>query len=407
LRLVSFLATLGSFALIYAYVRGASTSRWPAKLAACLFAATYRQGGAWLDLGRVDPLYLCLMLAGAVAVRRLRRDGVAGLAGGALFGLAALTKQSAMFVAAPVAIALLVTGWRRGAAFAVAFVAVFGGAVLALDHQSGGWFRFYVFDLPRDHPIIGQLLRGFWIDDFLGPVGIAVAIGVSHFFVTPVRARWRELLLDSVLVAALVATGYATRVRVGSFINVAIPAYLGATLLCGLGLGSLESLRTGSAGSRRAEAFVALLLVAQFAVLAYKPWQQVPTAADRAAGDQIVASLKRVDGEVWVPRHPYLAAMAGKPWLAHELALQDVLRPVTTPTAEALRAEIVDAARRHRFALVVIDDETWVHDTIAPTYQHVAEMFGANEPDLFWPKTGFVTRPDFVWAPKADSATAR
>jgi len=404
LRLVSLAASLGTLALVYAYVRSASTRRGPAVLAACLFAAAYRQGGAWLDLGRVDALFLCLMAAGAVAARRPGRAWLAGAAAGVLFALAALTKQSALFIAAPVAAALLVADWRRGVAFVAAFAALFGGAVLALDRASGGWFRFYVFDLPRDHPIIGQLLRGFWIQDLMGPLGIAVALGAAHFFAAPARPRWRALVLDGVLCAALVLTGYATRVRVGSFINVVLPAYLGVSLLFGLGLATLASRRGTGADARRAEAFVALLVVAQLALLAYKPWQQLPSAADRAAGEQIVESLRRVSGDVWVPRHPYLAAMAGKPWVAHELALQDVLRPVDTPAARELREEIVAAARARRFALVVLDDETWVHDIIRPTYRHAAEMFAANETQLFWPKTGFVTRPDFVWAPGADSA---
>src|SRR5262245_26784484 len=41
LRLVSFVASLGCFALIYAYVRAAGGGRGPALLAGCLFAATF------------------------------------------------------------------------------------------------------------------------------------------------------------------------------------------------------------------------------------------------------------------------------------------------------------------------------------------------------------------------------
>jgi hypothetical protein len=407
LRLVSFAASLGCLVLIYTYVRAAGASRWPAVLAACLFAASYRQGGAWLDIGRADSLFLMLLLAGAVALRRSPSPWIGGVVGGALFALAALTKQSALFIAAPVGLAVLITDPKRGVGFAATLAVVFAASVWALDRQSGGWFLFYTFGLPRDHPIIGQLLRGFWIQDLLGPLGIALVLGAAHFFVAPARPRWRALALDAALWVGLIATGYATRVRVGSFVNVVVPAYLGVSLLFGLGLAALDALRRAdSATGRRVERFVALLLIAQFAVLAYKPWEQLPTPADRAAGQQIVESLHRVEGEVWVPRHPYLAVMAGKPWRAHELALQDVLRPTETAQARELLAEIRAAARSRRFALLVLDDETWIHHEFQPYYRLEAHMFGTGETNLFWPKTGYVTRPDFVWVPKPDSVGA-
>jgi hypothetical protein len=373
-----------------------------------LFAATYRQGGAWLDIGRADSLCMCLMLAGAVGLRRLESAWTGGVVGGVAFALAALTKQSALFVAAPVAVAVIVTDPKRGVTFTAALAALFLGWAWVLERQSGGWFRYYVFDLPRDHPIIGQLLRGFWIQDLLGPLGIAIVIGAAYFFAAPARPRARALALDAALFVGLVGTGYLTRIRVGSFVNVVMPAYLGVSLVCGLGLAVLEShRRSDSAAARRGERYVLLLLLAQFAVLAYKPWQQLPSAQDRAAGEQVVESLRRVSGDVWVPRHPYLAAMAGKPWLAHELALQDVLRPAQTPASRALLEEIRSVARARRFAVVVLDDESWVHHEFSPYYRLGAQMFAAGETELFWPKTGYFTRPDFVWMPKPDSAAAR
>ncbi len=404
LRLVSFAASLGCLALVYAYVRSAAASRWPAVLAACLFAATYRQGGAWWDLGRADALFLCLLLAGAVAVRRAASPWVGGAIGGALLALSALTKQTALLVGAPVALAVLVTDPKRGGTFTATFAALFAASVWALDRQSGGWFSYYAFALPRDHPIIGQLLRGFWIQDLMGPLGIALVIGTAHVFALPPRPRLKALALDVALLVGLVGAAYATRIRVGSFVNVVMPADLGVSLWFGLGLAALDvHRRPDSAPARLTERYGVLLVLAQFALLAYKPWQQLPSTRDRVAGEQVVESLRRVPGEVWVPRHPYLAAMAGKPWLAHELALQDVLRPTHTSRARELLAEIQAAARARRFALLVLDDQSWVHHEFSPYYRLGAQMFGTDETDLFWPKTGYVTRPDFVWMPKPDS----
>src|SRR5262249_1340737 len=155
------------------------------------FAASFREGGAWFDLARVDSLYVLLMAAG-IALVRLDRAWLGGALAGAAFALAALTKQSALFVAAPAAAYLLAFDWRRGGAFAAALGLIAGGASLALDAASGGWFRFYVFQLPRHHPIIGQLLRGFWTSELLGVFMPALAIGAFRF-VAAERSAWRTL----------------------------------------------------------------------------------------------------------------------------------------------------------------------------------------------------------------------
>jgi hypothetical protein len=174
----------------------------------------------------------------------------------------------------------------------------------------------------------------------------------------------------------------------------------------GLGIAALTRLSgRGTTPALRIERLVALLVLVQFALLAYSPAGQIPSKGDVEAGRQIVESLRRVNGEVWVPRHDYLAVMAGKPWHAHELALQDVLRQGDSPRQRELLGELQRAAAERRFAVIVLDDETWIHDMIQPTYALLARMFRDDEQKLFWPKTGFVTRPDFVWTPRPDSSS--
>ena len=62
LRLVSFLASLVSFTTIFLIVRAETKNDWAAILSTGLFVATFRVTGAWLDIARVDSLFLALWL---------------------------------------------------------------------------------------------------------------------------------------------------------------------------------------------------------------------------------------------------------------------------------------------------------------------------------------------------------
>jgi hypothetical protein len=401
LRLVSLLSSLGCMALIFLIVRRGSTSPWPGVAAACLFAASFRQGGAWFDVGRVDMLSHVLVLAAFFALRTDPSWWRGGLAGGVLLALATLTKQSALFVAPFLAAGLLIADWRRSLAFGAALAVVGGGAAAWLDFHSSGWFRFYVLEVPRAHPIIGQLLRGFWLDDLLGPVGLALAIGTVHFFVGSGPQRARLLCIDGAFVIGLIVTAWVLRVHVGSYENVLIPAYLAVSLVFGLGLDDLFELRAVAdpVRARHVERFVAFLCVAQFLALLYKPWREVPRPRDLEAGKQLVESLRHVPGDVWIPSHPYLAELAGKRGHAHELAMVDVMRQGETPLHRTLIDSLRTALREHQYALVVLDGDGWTKDETQQAYELKARMFGDNEPHLFWPETGFHTRPDLVWTP--------
>jgi hypothetical protein len=404
LRLLSLLATFGALWAIYATV-AAERVRLAGVLAVGLFAASYREGGAWLDLARVDALCIAFVAAAVWAVRRAGNPFAWGAVAGIAFALAALTKQSALFIASPVVIVVLVTEWRRGVAMIAALAVLAGGVTAMLDGSSGGWYRFYAFDLPRHHPIIPQLLRGFWTTDLLGVFAIALGFGALHVF-TLGRERWREAARDVAIVAGLLLTAYVTKIRVGSYDNLVIPAHLAAALCLGWGVNALAGISSALPAARR-NALLGLacfLGFVQFTLLLYKPWKQIPPATEEAAGRQVVASLQQVNGDVWIPAHGYLARMAGKPSFAHELALVDVLRPQGTPQRALLLEKIRAALREKRFALVVLDHTGWLKDEVEPYYDHSAQMFGKDEPELFWSWTGFRTRPDFVWTPKPAEA---
>ena len=113
LRIVSFVSSLGCLLLIAGWVRRETDSRLFGLLAAGLFAATFRAGGAWLDIARVDSLCLLLFLAGACLLRFAASPGGTGAAG-LLLALSFLTKQTALVMAAPLVVATFHRSRRSG-----------------------------------------------------------------------------------------------------------------------------------------------------------------------------------------------------------------------------------------------------------------------------------------------------
>src|SRR5580693_7461395 len=229
LRLVSLTSSLACFALLARLVQRETGSIAAGTGAAGVFAATYFAAGDWLDIGRVDSLFLALSIGALYAVRWMRRTPGA-IAAGLLLAAAALTKQTGLaeLVAVP---GVLLFGPRRGLARVAALtgLTVVCLSTLALRLTSGGWYTYYVFKQMSGQSLTTSNLGWFWtaLATAMGLTACAALIGA--------RRVPRELLAGC---AALAVEGYATLVHSGGAINDVLPAYLAVALLAGLALGS-------------------------------------------------------------------------------------------------------------------------------------------------------------------------
>ncbi len=406
LRLTSIAASLGCFAFIALIVRREGGSVAAAALGAGLFAATYRLSGAWLDIARPDALFLMLALAGLWVYRAAPVTGNRGVTGaalaGALFALAFLTKQTALLIAIPVAIhAGLADRWR-GAAFAGTLVAVIGASTWLLDRASGGWYRYYVFGVAAGHPIDRTLAFRFWSGDLLRPLAIAALIGGSLFALPP-RASMRGRGYLAALAAGMLGSAWWLRLYRGSHDNALLTSCAAVAILCALGWDALRLDQApepaANPGVRRGVArLMGLALLAQFALLAYDPLAQLPSDADRAAGERLVANLRGAPGDVLAPSHPELAVRAGKAPHFHEVALTDVVGRGHGTVETGLAGELDEALRAHRWAAVVLDNRDWLWTEASAYYR---PGWPALEPGAgLWTRTGMLTRPDTVLVPR-------
>jgi 4-amino-4-deoxy-L-arabinose transferase-like glycosyltransferase len=392
LRLLSFVSSLGCFALIFLMVRKQTRSALAGIAGAGLFAACYPISGFWYDIARVDMLSLVLLL-GAIHLVQLDRRWPFHLLAGVLLAVAFLAKQIALAAALPVMLFALIFQRGRGLVFTATSLMLSAASALVLDHVSGGWYRYYVFDLPRQHEIDAAAAVGFWTSDMLAavPIGLALAIlGVARMWRTDRRSA---LLWGAVLIGA-VGASWTGRAHSGGYNNVLIPGYAAISIVFALGVQAA----TQSANPRRGLLLSAvyLLCIAQFLRLAYDPRQQLPTAADRRAGEDLVAAMRAIPGDIYLPYHGYLPTLAGKRSYAHAMAIWDVARGRNERATAKLLSEITGAIRQQRFAAVIVDTEVFAQPDLENYYSLHPILF---EDDVLYPVTGLRTRPKWLYLP--------
>jgi Dolichyl-phosphate-mannose-protein mannosyltransferase len=384
LRLVSLLSSLACFALLARLVQRETGSRAAGVGAAGVFAATYFVTGTWFDVARVDSLFLALSIGGLYAVRQMR-DTRGAVVAGVLLAAAALTKQTGLAEGVAV-FAVLVIGPRRRLAWvaAVAEFAVFGISTLALRLTSGGWYTYYVFKQMSEHALD---LRNFgWFCTLtltaMGLAGLAALIAA--------RRVPRELLAGC---AALAVEGCATLVHSGGSVNDVLPAYLALALLAGLALGS-DSSRWGAAAA-------GALVLAQsvFLLATAHPSQSIPTSADRAAGERLVAGMRAFGGDVVFPGDPALSLQAGMAPAAHPAAVYDVLRATDKAGIDSYRHSAEEAVTTRRFSAFVSDSPGLPLNgppSLLKDYHECVQPV----PTLFAPAAGStVLQPVTLWIP--------
>jgi len=400
LRLVSFIASLVSFIVICLIVRDETRNWRIALLSTGLFAATFRVTGAWLDVARVDSLFLALWLLFIYFVRARKSLGYSVLAG--LFAaLAYLTKQTALIACLPVLAYLFWCNWKYALSLLAIATLTIGITTLVFNQASAGWYNYYVFGLlSQQTEWLPLEFVSFWKDDLL--VHLPLATLFSVFFLAGRPKRDWLILLQwlAILVGALAGT-FITRVKIGGYDNVLLPLYAVLAILFGLGLNELfkfaRQLPIDFRG--RLEGLIQIACLIQLLIMAYNPYAQIPTKADLEAGQKLVQLLSDVKGEVFLPDHGYLPTLAGKKTYAHESAIWDVLRGDRQTIGKTLLAEeLKDAIHQQVFDKIILDsdlDLNWCCVEIDQTYTKVGEVF--QDQTSFYTVTGDKKRPTYIY----------
>jgi hypothetical protein len=408
-RAVSFVSMAAVVALgAFAVAREAEACRRPLGLAAAamfagFYAATYPWVEGWYDLVRGDTLQLALGVGGLVALFVWARRPALVAVAAALIATSFFAKQTGVLFVAAGGAALLGLNWRAVPIYVAVAGAIGGGGSYLLNRATDGWYWIYVFQVHQQHDTnVDRFIKSFGYE--LGHFPALTAVVLAGLVAVAWRRRepppsaraflyWSFLFVCGSVIGAI---GWSTQ---WAHWNAYIPAMTFGAIAAGLGLIVVfESLGVSAA------AVAALALAANLGVALWSPRRFIPTPADRAAGDRLVARIAAEPGEVFIPSHPWYAHLAGKRTYTHRMGLLDVTFQGAGKKPLPPRARVVEglpeALKGSRFGAIILDDkeQLWELPGLTEGYHPDEALAGANPRVL----TGAPTTPRMLWIPRKE-----
>jgi hypothetical protein len=354
--------------------------------AAALFLSCYPDSGAFFDLVRNDGLLMGLIAWSLVLIRREHLR-----VGGLLLVAAFATKHTAALFGLPALIWLWRTqGRARAIQFALWSVVPALALTIGLTVHSGGRFLTYVLGVPSVHPFVFRRFIQ------IGPQELATAMPWMVVFAVVAVGLWwprrREMdgyWLGQGLLALLLAL--IMRGHHGGYMNVLIPGFWVLSLWTALAMGSIRR-RWPQLAVRLA---MGGLVAFQLWDARWQPNRFTPTAADRAAGDAIVAQLQVLDGPILAPWNPYLPVQAGHEGSVALIALWDIDYKRGPLYDEA---QVIATGIENRHWAAILTSKAKLGRGLRQHYKRA--QFSAPHGRAFYPKTGWRVRPHQLWVPK-------
>jgi hypothetical protein len=136
-----------------------------------------------------------------------------------------------------------------------------------------------------------------------------------------------------------------------------------------------------------------LAITAQMRFQALDPEKYIPTDQNRKNGQALIAYLRKLEGPMLMPYHPYYPVLAGKRPGFHNMSLKDI-----TAAGMAMPADLTRRLREHYYRAIILDHEpTGDHAYILPSYKLGSELARHEMPRVL---TGYDSFPLFVYVPR-------
>ncbi|MBA3456091.1 MAG: hypothetical protein H0T42_23535 [Deltaproteobacteria bacterium] len=383
-----------------------------------LFAAAYPSMEGWYDLVRADTFFLFMVTAAIAGLPRWAATGT-GLrgharvaAGAVLLALAFFCKQTGIIYVAFGALIVLVVAWRRVPVYVLMAGLIGLGGTWLLQRTTDGWFWIYIRDIHAAHDFNWDRFYKSFENILWQFPAMSIVIGVALLLVL-VTVIWRRKLPRATHPLLLWSSTFAVSTVLGAIgwgtefahFNAYMPAFLHGALAAGAAIPAVYGCIRLLWGPRKGiELLSSVMALAAAAPLALACWEHrwdpkkfIPTANDVAAGDRLIARIRAIEGDVWMPSHPWYLELAGKTPRVHRMGVKDVTWRQTR-TVEGLEP----ALERHAFAALILDGSD-IHNTEPATMNKVNASYRAafklppdERPRVF---TGARVTPDSIWLP--------
>jgi hypothetical protein len=226
-------------------------------------------------------------------------------------------------------------------AYVLAAGAIGGGGAKILDWSTDGWFWTYAFQVHQTHDCnddrfwdgFGQQLWQFPAMTLVIAAGL-VALAAAAIVHRRLPRSAIPLLVWSWVFAVAIIVGCVGIATMWSVNNAYIPAMATGAIAAGAALpslaGSMALLVAGARWKPLSYLPVAVPLAAGAALSVqllldwWSPARLIPTDKDRERGDALIEEIRKIDGEVFIPAHPWYGHLADKHVYTHRMGVKDM-----------------------------------------------------------------------------------
>jgi 4-amino-4-deoxy-L-arabinose transferase-like glycosyltransferase len=183
--------------------------------------------------------------------------------------------------------------------------------------------------------------------------------------------------------------------------NVLMPACAAVAVLFGMAIGKSRFPEVGPGTADRGvwPSILGPLALLQLLLLIGPLRSNMPSKDDKTAGQELVNWVTSCPGDVYLPFHTYIAELAGKPAHAGWIEMAELwgeFGGASDRLWDEVRAQMDEALRQSRFSAIVQDNVVF-GDALSPEYEESTRVF--EDPDVFWPVSGWQIRPESVYVP--------
>jgi hypothetical protein len=401
LRLVSLFSTIGCMVLVFLLVRKIQPNILAQTIAVGLFGATFSIGGAWFDVARVDMLALLLALLSIYCLQFSKNSSF--IISGLLMALSCMTKQSYLLLLISASIYSYFLDRKKAWMFVISSTTIYGVSFLVLNYIHGGWYKYFVYDLPYGHTEALEIARAgqlLW-DLIMKPITPMLLFATAHFIQSARERKNRPQMGFFIIVGAIIATSWIGLINAGSFNNVIVPSHAIVAVVAGIYLARNLS---NEEASIFLKAVLLLVAVIQFSLLRYPIADQIPTAEDLRTGETLLQEIADQPGDVYVPYHPELMLFANKKTFADWISLKELKGGFGGEASRKewtkLKIQLRTAFQKGIFTMVIVDRFNFYGE---PEMYYQMRRIEYSDANAFYPVTGWQVRPEIIYLPVRQS----